>query len=178
MLSDKNLPDKDHANKEHNYRPNVGLMILNNQQKIFIAKRLDFKNVSSEALVWQMPQGGIDEGEDPYQAALREMREEIGTDKVKLLAESKDWIKYDLPKYLIHKLWDGRYLGQKQKWYLFLFEGSDSDINLNTPHPEFCEWIWAHPTQVLERSVEFKRGVYKQLFHEFQDYLKKESFDG
>lgn len=157
------------------YRPNVGLMILNKNKEIFIAKRLDFKNAAPDALVWQMPQGGIDYGENPYQAALREMREEIGTDKVTLLAESHEWIRYDLPPHLAHKLWGGRYLGQKQKWYLFRFEGDDRDINLKTSHPEFCEWVWARPAQVLACSVEFKREVYQHLIREFQSYLTEGS---
>jgi putative (di)nucleoside polyphosphate hydrolase len=153
------------------YRLGVGVMILNQKNKIFIAKRADLAHSVDQALVWQMPQGGVDYGEDPYLAALREMKEEIGTNDVTLLAETKDWAYYDLPEELAGKLWNGRFVGQKQKWYLFRYDGYDKDINIHTPHPEFCEWKWASPSEVLDLIVAFKRDLYYYLVHEFRDYL-------
>src|SRR5687768_5045371 len=110
------------------YRPGVGIMLLNADNQVFVARRID---TISEA--WQMPQGGIDEGEDPLQAALRELKEETGTDKAVLLRESHDWMTYDLPQALVPKIWGGRYRGQKQKWFAMRFTGQPSDININTP---------------------------------------------
>ena len=140
------------------YRLGVGIMLLNADNQVFVAQRLDMK---TEA--WQMPQGGIDKGEDPLATAFREMEEEIGTAKADVLAESPGWISYDLPADLIPKLWKGRYRGQKQKWYAMRFTGSDSDINLETEHPEFSEWRWVRREQLPELIVPFKRTLYLKV---------------
>ncbi len=152
----KNLP----------YRPGVGIMLLNDNNHVFVGKRID---TTSEA--WQMPQGGIDEGEDASVAALREMLEEIGTDKANTIAESKDWYYYDLPEYLIPKLWGGRFRGQKQKWFMLRFTGTDSDINLQTAHPEFNQWQWAEMHNLPNLIVPFKRDMYQAIVDEFSGYL-------
>jgi putative (di)nucleoside polyphosphate hydrolase len=147
------------------YRLGVGMMLLNSQNQVFVAKRLDS---STEA--WQMPQGGIDEGEDPTQAALRELEEEIGTSQVLHLAESREWYYYDLPAALISKVWRGKYRGQKQKWFVMRFIGRDSDINLATAHPEFSEWQWVQPLALPDLIVPFKRDLYQQLVDEFRPH--------
>jgi putative (di)nucleoside polyphosphate hydrolase len=141
-------------------------MLLNASNQVFVAKRID-----TEAEAWQMPQGGIDEGEDPFAAALREMEEEIGTNKASLIAESADWYAYDLPAALVGKLWKGKYRGQKQKWYLLRFEGTDADINILTHEPEFCEWQWVAPESLPDLIVPFKRELYQQLVAEFSKYF-------
>jgi putative (di)nucleoside polyphosphate hydrolase len=144
------------------YRPCVGMMILNATNHVFVAKRID-----TLAEAWQMPQGGIDEGEDPCTAVLREMEEEIGTSKAEILGESHEWLSYDLPEHLVPQLWSGKYRGQKQKWFCLRFTGSDSDINIATKHPEFSEWKWVLPAQVPELIVPFKRELYQAIVEEF-----------
>lgn len=164
-------PDMEIIPLDPYYRLGVGMMIINEQKKIFIAKRIDIRNETPDDHSWQMPQGGVDHGEPPYQAALRELHEEIGTDKVSLIAQSSEWIRYDLPEHLANKLWGGRYLGQKQRWYLFQYEGNDSDFNLETKHPEFCDWKWESPERLPELVVYFKRKLYERVLEEFSDYL-------
>lgn len=144
------------------YRLGVGVMLLNAQGRVFVAKRID---MTSEA--WQMPQGGIDENEDPLQAALRELEEETSVRTTTLLGESKDWLAYDLPTSLIPKLWGGKFRGQKQKWYVLRFDGDETEINLETPHPEFSEWKWIEMKMLPEVIVPFKRELYEQLVAEF-----------
>lgn len=150
------------------YRPGVGMMIVNNNNKIFVGKRIDSKTNG-----WQMPQGGIDLGETPSAAALREMMEELGSDKGYILAESKRWYSYRLPKFLIPKLWDGRYCGQRQKWFLIRFTGSDNDINIKTKHPEFDNWKWVNFDELLKNIIPFKHKLYQQVINEFKDILIK-----
>lgn len=145
------------------YRPCVGLMLLNQDNHVFVAKRID-----TRAEAWQMPQGGIDEGETPQEAAQREMREEIGTDNAKIIAESVGWLEYDLPEDLIPKLWDGKYRGQKQKWFALRYLGKDADINIDTETPEFIEWKWVAMKELPELIVPFKRDLYQRLVQEFQ----------
>jgi putative (di)nucleoside polyphosphate hydrolase len=145
------------------YRLGVGIMLLNPKKEVFVAQRRDMK---TEA--WQMPQGGIDKGEDPLDTAFREMEEEIGTAKADLLAESPGWVTYDLPADLIPKLWKGRYRGQKQKWYAMSFTGKDSDINLDTKHPEFSEWRWVEHRRLPELIVPFKRELYLKVLKTFE----------
>ena len=145
------------------YRPCVGIMLLNAENKVFAARRID-----TRAEAWQMPQGGIDEGEDPRTAALREMREEIGTDNAEIIAESTDWLEYDLPQDLVPKLWGGRYRGQKQKWFVLRYLGQDSDIDINTETPEFLEWKWVEIQELPSLIVPFKRALYERLVEEFR----------
>lgn len=120
---------------------------------------------------WQMPQGGIDPGETPKQAALRELYEEIGTDKAEIIAETRDWLSYDLPVSLIPTSWGGRYRGQRQKWFLMRFLGDDIDIDLSRHHAEFDQWKWVEPAALPGLIVDFKRPVYVALLEEFRQYL-------
>ncbi len=144
------------------YRPCVGIMLINEQNQIFAGRRIDTK---LEA--WQMPQGGIDPGEDVTTACFREMREEIGTDKARLLAEHPDWLKYDIPLPLADQLWGGQFRGQAQKWVALRFTGQDGDINIATEEPEFCEWCWMDPGRLPQLAVPFKRPVYDSVLTEF-----------
>jgi putative (di)nucleoside polyphosphate hydrolase len=145
------------------YRMGVGIMLLNAQNEVFVAKRIDMR---SEA--WQMPQGGIDEGETPRQAALRELQEETGTNKANIIAESRDWFHYDLPEALVPIIWGGRYRGQQQKWFAMRFTGHDSDINIETEHPEFSEWKWTPMHTLPNIIVPFKREIYTDIVAEFK----------
>jgi len=159
------MTDDGHGRK-HRYRRGVGLMLLNRDNLVFVARRID---MNDEA--WQMPQGGIDGDETPVVAAMRELEEEIGTNNASVVAESRDWLQYDLPKDLRQKLWGGRYHGQKQKWFLLRFEGQDSDINIATKHPEFSAWQWVEAARLPDLIVPFKRDIYRQVLIEFADYL-------
>lgn len=145
------------------YRPCVGIMLLNRDGHVFVAQRID-----QQVEAWQMPQGGIDKGEEPAAAALRELAEEIGTDKVEILAEGPDWIPYDLPEALADKVWKGRYRGQTQKWFVMRFTGSDDDIDINTEHPEFDAWRWATLDDLPRLIVPFKRDVYERVVAMFR----------
>ncbi len=147
------------------YRPCVGLMLVNPDGRIWVGRRIDTVNG------WQMPQGGIDQGESARAAALRELHEEIGTDKAEIVAESQTWHCYDLPNHLVGKAWGGRYRGQKQRWFLLRFTGRDSDIDIDTKHPEFDAWKWVPADQLCDLIVPFKRGVYEQVVAEFWPYL-------
>lgn len=137
-------------------------MLLNEANRVFVGQRIDMR---TEA--WQMPQGGIDEGEDPQKAAIRELKEEIGTDKVRILGESQDWLDYDLPDDLIPQVWGGKFRGQRQKWFAMRFEGKDADINIETDHPEFHTWRWVGPQDVPLLIVPFKQELYKKVLAEF-----------
>ena len=147
------------------YRPCVGIMLVNRDGKVFVGQRLD--NVVE---AWQMPQGGIDEGEDAKAAALRELGEEtgIGPENVEIIAKAKDEHFYDLPPELLGKLWGGKYRGQRQYWYLARFLGQDSDVNIQTKHPEFRSWKWADPETLPELIVPFKRKLYRDILQEFK----------
>ena len=138
-------------------------MLLNPANLVFVCCRID-----QSAENWQMPQGGIDEGEDPRTAAMREMYEEIGTNKAEIIAESRDWLNYDLPPDLIPRVWGGRYRGQKQKWFACRFTGTDGDIVLDRHKPEFNAWKWAPMTEIARLIVPFKRPLYTQILAEFQ----------
>lgn len=155
-----NSPPADGSAAE--YRPCVGIMLLNDRGEVFVAQRAD---VFTEA--WQMPQGGIDEGEDLPTAALRELKEEIGTDKVEILAESEGWLHYELPAEVVEKARHGYWRGQRQKWFVMRFTGDDSDINLATEHPEFNAWKWVPIAELPDLIVSFKRQVYLDLLAEF-----------
>jgi putative (di)nucleoside polyphosphate hydrolase len=149
------------------YRPCVGIFLLNNDGLVFAGRRID-----SRAEAWQMPQGGIDARESPLQACMREMREEIGTNRAELISQHDDWLYYDIPLPLADRLWQGRYKGQKQKWMALRFTGDDSDINIATEEPEFCEWKWLSPHDLVDLAVPFKRDVYQNVLAAFALYLK------
>ncbi len=157
MTKTKNLP----------YRKGVGMMIINQRGEIFIGKRIDTKTQG-----WQMPQGGINIGETPSRAAFREMEEELGTNKGRIIAESKYWYSYDLPDFLVPKLWDGNYKGQMQKWYLIRFTGSEKDINIHTPEPEFNNWRWINVEELPKMVIHFKRKLYDSVLEEFKPLIK------
>lgn len=150
------------------YRPCVGVMLLNGSGKVFVGQRLD---TTLEA--WQMPQGGIDPGEQPLETALRELGEETGIrpEHVSLIAEAPQEFRYDLPPELIGKVWKGRYRGQLQRWFLFRFLGSDSDIRIDTQHPEFRAWKWADPADLPTIIVPFKRTLYREVLGAFSTHL-------
>ena len=144
------------------YRPCVGIMLLNHDRRVFVAERIDTPGA------WQMPQGGIDDGESAAEAALRELKEEIGTDHAAFLAEHPRWLSYDLPAELQRRLWGGRYLGQTQKWVAYRFLGEDSDIDLDAHDAEFAAWQWVAMDELLDLIVEFKRDVYASVVAEFR----------
>jgi putative (di)nucleoside polyphosphate hydrolase len=151
------------------YRPCAGIMLLNAQGQVFVGQRRD---ASVEA--WQMPQGGIDPGEDAETAALRELGEETGIapDKVALIAVAPHDLTYDLPPELVGKVWKGRYRGQIQRWFLYRFLGEDNDVDIATRHPEFTAWRWIDPATLPDVIVPFKRDLYAQVIGIFTDYLR------
>ena len=140
------------------YRPCVGLMVFNKEGLVFSGQRLDNPNNS-----WQLPQGGIDEGESPIQAAFRELEEETSIKSVELIKELDGTLTYDLPDRLLGIIWKGKYKGQKQKWFLMRFIGNDSEININTTNPEFLDWKWIDLDLITDVVVDFKHHVYKEL---------------
>ena len=148
------------------YRSNVGIMMVNEKGFVFVGQRLD-----NNQNAWQMPQGGIDAGEDPETAAYRELLEETGVKKqdVRFVASSSQWLSYELPEDLIPILWNGKYRGQKQKWFLFKFLGEDGDINIATEHPEFSKWKWISKENLLKEIVPFKKSVYENVLKEFKN---------
>jgi putative (di)nucleoside polyphosphate hydrolase len=148
------------------YRAGVGVMLLNRGGLVFVGRRHDMAGEH-----WQMPQGGIDSGEEPRVAALRELEEEIGTANAEILAETRGWMTYDLPDDLRRTAWKGRYKGQTQKWFAARFLGSDAEINLDTAHPEFEAWQWIEPRRLPEVIVPFKRQLYADLLEEFRAVL-------
>jgi 8-oxo-dGTP pyrophosphatase MutT (NUDIX family) len=145
------------------YRRGVGIMLLNDRREVFVGHRIDRGNA------WQMPQGGIDDGENPRAAAFRELREEIGTDKAVIIAESKGWLRYELPLELVGASWGGRWLGQRQKWFVMRFFGEDSDINVATDQPEFVDWKWLPARELPDVIVSFKRQLYVDILREFTE---------
>lgn len=156
------------SDQERGYRPCVGIMLVNMDGRVFVGQRLDNK-----VEAWQMPQGGIDEGEDARAAALRELNEEtgIGREHVEIIAKTKDEHFYDLPVELVGTLWGGKYRGQRQQWFLARFVGKDSDIDIATDHPEFREWKWAEPDSLPDLIVPFKRKLYRDVLQEFRPLI-------
>jgi len=161
-----NINQQDRPN--HLYRSGVGVLLVNQNKKIFVGKRIDNQSDS-----WQMPQGGIDVGEDEDVAMFRELQEETGISSqfVKIIKKSDNYFYYDLPYKLQKKFWGGKYLGQRQRWYLLEFLGDDLDINITTQEPEFSEWKWVDKADLINLIVNFKRELYQQIISEFTDFL-------
>lgn len=156
---------RDQAPGAELYRPCVGIMLVNRQGLVFVGQRRDTPGA------WQMPQGGIDPGERPQAAAIREMREEIGTDRAEVVAESAHWHRYEVPARVSTRLWRGRYRGQTQRWFLLRFTGEDADIDLDRHTPEFDAWQWAAPDRLIDLIVPFKRDVYARVLDEFRPLI-------
>jgi len=157
------------------YRPCVGVMVLNRASLVFIGRRSEGPEHIDETHVWQMPQGGIDPGEDPWPAALRELYEETGIQSVKRLGEVGDWLSYDIPRDIVGQAWGGRYRGQAQKWYALRFTGDDGEINISSPgggdhKPEFIAWRWEPMANLPDLVVPFKRPTYERVVREFAKF--------
>lgn len=142
-------------------------MLFGPDGRVWVGRRIDTPGDH-----WQMPQGGIDEGENPREAALRELREEIGTGAAEILAEHPDWLKYDLPPDISRRIWGGRYRGQTQRWFALRFTGRDEDIRLDNDHPEFDAWRWEDIDRLPDLAVDFKRDIYQQVVTEFRHFAK------
>jgi putative (di)nucleoside polyphosphate hydrolase len=168
-LQGPDIGDNAAAMSEHQlYRRGVGVMLLNREDKVFVGARIDNPDDA-----WQMPQGGIDEGEDPWASALRELEEETGIrpSLVEHVAACPQRLRYDLPEEWRPRVWGGQWAGQEQDWYLARFLGEDSDVDIATDHPEFRAWQWVEPARLPELIVPFKRELYERLLREFADYL-------
>ena len=155
MNNSKNLP----------YRKGVGMMVFNDDKKIFVGRRIDNQKA------WQMPQGGVDENEGCLSAAKRELYEETGIQSIRIIEKSKEKYTYDLPEYLLGKIWKGKYKGQKQRWFLIKFLGPDSEINLNQKCAEFNEWKWVDIDELSKLIVPFKKELYLSVIKEFQSFI-------
>ena len=147
------------------YRKGVGIFLLNKNNKLWVGKRIDFKSD-----YWQMPQGGIDNNENPEEAVWREMMEEIGTNNANIYKISNQWINYEIPQDTLNHLpWGKKYIGQTQKWFIFKFTGQDQDINVETQNPEFSEWKWINNKELVNKAVPFKRKTYQSIIDEFSN---------
>ncbi len=147
-------------------RKGVGIVVLNKENKVFVAKRID-----NPKNYWQMPQGGVDVNENFFEAALRELKEETSIKNVSLIKEIDDYLIYDLPEHLLGIIWKGKYKGQKQKWFIMRFNGSDNEININTKKPEFLEWKWVDIKKITSLVVDFKLEVYKKIKFEVEKVI-------
>ncbi len=168
-MTDSNVADSKHNDTDSGrYRPGAGIMLVNGNGHVFVAQRLD--NVVE---AWQMPQGGIDDGEDPRAAALRELEEETGIAPhlVEIITQSRTELAYDLPMDLANTIWKGKWRGQRQWWFLMRFLGVDSDVNIDTAHPEFRDWKWVEPNALPDMIVPFKVALYQDILKEFQQFL-------
>ena len=147
-------------------RMGVGIVLLNSENKVFVGKRID-----NPGVFWQMPQGGVDNNEKFSDAALRELNEETSIKSVEIIKEIENWYTYELPGYLLGKIWKGKYKGQKQKWFIMKFIGKEKEINLNTKRPEFLEWKWVEPKNLTKVVVNFKLRIYKEILKEIEKIL-------
>lgn len=159
---------KNPATHDLPYRPCVGIVLLNSEGLVFLGTRVQG---AASGVAWQMPQGGIDPGETPEVAVMRELKEEVGTDKAEILARASDWFIYDLPEEIIARTMNGRFRGQRMMWFALRFTGEDSDINVHTEHPEFSDWRWAEIDEAVEQIVDFKRAVYERVAEEFRPVI-------
>lgn len=159
------------------YRPGVGMLVLNRRGLVFIGRRRDGPEHVDQSHAWQMPQGGIDEGEDPYPAALRELYEETNIRSVERVGEIEEWLVYDIPRDIVGQAWKGKYRGQKQKWYALRFFGDDSEIDIAHPagghDPEFVAWRWEKMENLPGLIVPFKRKVYERVVQEFAKFARR-----
>ncbi|WP_439576392.1 RNA pyrophosphohydrolase [Elioraea sp.] len=155
------------------YRPNVGAVLFGPDGRVLVCRRADLPNAEGVPGGWQLPQGGLDEGEDPRAAVLRELAEEIGTDRAEIIGEHPGWLIYDLPPGLLGVALGGRYRGQRQKWFALRFLGTDADIRLDAdPHPEFDAWRWADLAELPALAVTFKRAIYAELARSFVRFAR------
>ena len=158
------------------YRPNVGAVLFDRRGHVFVARRADLPNAEGAPGGWQLPQGGIDEGENPREAVLRELAEEIGTDRALVIGEHPDWLTYDLPPHLLGVALGGRFRGQRQRWFALRFTGTDSDVRLDAdPHPEFDAWRWAALADLPVLAPDFKRAMYAVLAVSFARFAVPDS---
>lgn len=156
------------------YRPNVGAALFNREGLVFVARRADLPNAEGAPGGWQLPQGGIDAGEDPRGAVLRELAEEIGTGHAEIIGEHPEWLSYDLPPELLGRALGGKFRGQRQRWFALRFTGEDADIRLDLdPHPEFDAWRWARLEELPGLAVAFRREIYAVLAESFAGFAAK-----
>jgi len=148
-------------------RLGVGIVLLNDNNEVFVGKRID-----NPKYFWQMPQGGVNKGENFLDAAKRELKEETGIKSVRLIKEIENWLTYELPKDLLGKIWKGKYRGQKQKWFIMKFLGNKNEININTKKPEFLNWKWIKPSKLPDVAVNFKINIYKKISKELSTFIK------
>ena len=150
--------------KNSKYRNGVGIFLINKKRKLWVGRRVDSEKY------WQMPQGGIDKSENEVDAMRRELKEEIGTDKVEIISKTKDCLKYHIPNNILKNLWKGQFIGQSQRWFACKYKGEDSDINIKLFKPEFSKWKWIDPREAIDIVVPFKRKMYRHILEEFKEF--------